>query len=555
MSPLRPALIVLLFAGLTMVMAAPWSLHPASRVVVDNPDTHLFLWTLGWDTHAFTAGPAGIFDANIYAPNPNTLAYSENAIGAAFLAAPVIWATGDLVLALNLVLLSACALCGIGAFFLARRLGLGTPAALVCGLVFAFAPTRFYRMSQLHQNAVQWLPFALAFLHSYLDGGRARDLRLALAFFTLQALTSGHAAVFLAVTMACVVTYNALRGPALRPLQWLRDAGVPGALLLLPSAALLLPYRRARVDVGLDRSAEVWAVTPESFLASPSTVHQWILSWFTDRPVNDLANAFLFPGYLAVGLALVALWPGGGAASDAAAARQRRLAWGYAVVAVVSVLFYVDGPLSLWPWVRSLPGFTFIRVSSRFVTVTTLALAVLAGVGVERLLRGRRARVAAMATAGLSLALLAEYSTHPFTGVAFSMPRPETVAWLAAQPGPKVVAEVPVPRASNGGAYERFETAAMLHSTLAWWPTIHGYSGTRPERHDRVFRAMNTFPDAGSLEAMRSLGVTHVIAHRRLYPPDAWQRLGRELRTMAGLRVLHEDADGLVAALEPAEIQ
>src|SRR5690606_16779216 len=139
--------------------------------------------------------------------------------------------------------------------------------------------------------------------------------------------------------------------------------------------------------------------------------------------------------------------------------------------------------------------------------------------------------------------------------VAFSMPRPATVAWLAAQPGPKVVAEVPVPKASNGGAFELFASAATLHPTLAWRPTIHGYSGIRSERHDRAFRDMNTFPDAGSLEAMRSLGVTHVIAHRRLYPPDAWQRLGRELRTMAGLRVLHEDADGLVAALEPAEIQ
>ena len=547
------ALVVLTFAVLTAVMAAPWSLHPASRVVTDNPDTHLFLWTLGWDTHALLAQPLHLFDANIFAPMPNTLAYSENAIGSLPFAAPVIWATGDLVLALNLVLLSACALCGVGAYALGRRLGMGVPAAFVCGVVFAFAPTRFYRMSQLHQNTVQWIPFTLAFLHTYLEHGRARDLRIALALFTLQALTSGHGAVFLVVAIAVLAVYHLLRGTPLAVARRAGDAGVTGVLLLVPAVLVLLPYRRARADVGLDRTFDPWAVTPESFIASPTHAHQWLLSLVTDRPVNDLANAFLFPGYLAVMLAIVALWPAraAGSGSDHTA---RRHAWGYALLALVSVLFFVGGPLSLWPWVRGWPGFSFIRVSSRFVTLTTLALAVLAGFGAERLLRGRAPRVALGGAAALTLLLLGEYSTHPFTGNPFAMPRPAVVAWLAAQPGEKRVAEVPVPRAVNAGAYERFETAAMLHSTVAWWPTIHGYSGTRPEQHDQVYRAMNTFPDAASLAALRSLGVTHVIAHRPLYPPDRWSELQTRARDVAGLRLEYVTSDGAVYRLTPAHV-
>lgn len=548
-------LVVLLFAILAVVMAAPWSVHLASRVVTDNPDTHLFLWTLGWDSHAFTAQPLRLFDANIYAPNPNTLAYSENAIGSALLAAPIIWATGDLVLALNLVLLSACALCGVGAYALGRQLGMGRPAAIVCGLVFAFAPTRFYRMSQLHQNTVQWIPFALACLHAYFARGRARDLRLALGLFTLQALASGHGAVFLVVAMACLTVYEVARGTPLALARRVRDVGVIGVLLLVPAALLLWPYRRARLDVGLDRTAEVWAVTPESFVASPTHVHQWILGALTDVPVNDLANAFLFPGYLAVGLALVALWPHSAGAEADGLASRRRAAWGYALLGAVSVLFFVDGPLALWPWVRGWPGFSFIRVSSRFITLTTLALAVLAGLGLERLVRGQPARRAAAIATVVGLMLLGEYSTHPFDGNAFTMPRPAIVEWLARQGGPMVVAEVPVPRAVNGGAYERFNTAAMLHSTVAWWPTIHGYSGTRPERHDQTYRAMNTFPDAAALAGLRALGVTHVIAHRPLYPPDRWAELQVRAQSAAGLRLVHEEADGNVYTLIPEHVQ
>lgn len=551
------ALVVVTFAVLTVVMAAPWSLHPAGRVVADSPDTHLFLWTIGWNTHALLAQPLRIFDANIYAPMPNTLAYSENALGSLPFAAPIIWATGDLVLALNLVLLSACALCGVGAYVLGRRLGMGVPAALVCGVIFAFAPTRFARMSQLHQNTVQWIPFTLAYLHTYVERGRAADLRIAVALFTLQALASGHGGVFLMVAVVVLAAYELLRGTPPAPVRRLRDFGITGALLLVPAVLVLLPYRRAQADVGLDRTFDPWAVTPESYLASPASLHQWLLPFITDRPVNDLANTFLFPGYLAVPLAVAAFWPrrGGGDAADADAATRRRHAWGYALLGLVSVLFFMGGPLGLWPWVRGWPGFNFIRVASRFVTLTTLALAVLAGLGAERLLRHRSPRSALALGAGLCVLLLGEYSTHPFSGTPFTMPRPAIVTWLAAQPGDKRVAEVPVPRAANGGAYERFETAAMLHSTVAWWPTIHGYSGTRPPHHDEVYRAMNTFPDEASLAALRSLGVTHVIAHRPLYPPDRWPELQARAREVAGLRLQHEEPDGAVYALIGGDVQ
>lgn len=544
----RGALLALLFLGLTVLMAAPWSLHPASRVVIDNPDTHLFLWTLGWDAHALATDPRHIFDANIYHPMANTLAYSENLIGSALLAAPVIWATGDLVLALNLVLLLSCALCGIGAYVLAKRVGLGTPAALITGLVFAFAPTRFYRMSQAFLTAVQWMPLCLAFLHGYLRTGRARDLRLAILFFSLQALTSGHGAVMLIVAIALLGVVSVACGEPVALVRRVRDAGVSGVLLALPAVLVLLPYRQAHAEVGLDRSLDTWAVTPESFIASPTIVHRWLLGLVTSRDPNETASAFLFPGYLVLVLAVAALWPAPTRADAIGpdARVLRRQAWLHALLAVLSLAFFVHGPLDLWPWVRSWPGLNFIRVPSRFMILTTLALAVLAGIGFERLVASwapRRATAAAVLAGAL---LLGEYATHPFTGVPFVVPRPAIVVWLAAQPGPAVVAEVPIPRITDAGPFERFETAAMLHSTLRWQKTVHGYSGFRPGLHDRLFRELYTFPDETSLASLRDLGVTHVVVHRLLYAAEVWPDVDRRLRSAPGLRFVHEEPDGLV---------
>src|SRR5262245_45396217 len=150
------------YAVLTVVMAWPLSAHPGSTVLPLGADTKLFLWTIGWDLHALAHQPFSIFDANIFYPLPHTLAYSENAIGSAILAAPVLLLSGNPVLALNSVLLLACVLCGVGAFVLARRLGLSVGGAVLAGLIFAFTPPRFLRTGQLHLATVQWLPFCLA---------------------------------------------------------------------------------------------------------------------------------------------------------------------------------------------------------------------------------------------------------------------------------------------------------------------------------------------------------------------------------------------------------
>lgn len=302
--------VTLLYAALTALLAYPLTLHPASMLMMDAPDTHLFMWTLGWDAHAFLHQPLSIFDANIYFPQRLTLAYSENLIGSAFIAAPVLWLTGNPVLALNVVVLLSCVACGLGAYLLARRVGLDPIAAALCGLVFAFSPARFFRATQLHLATVQWVPFTLAYLHAYLDGRRPRDLRLAAAFFSLQALTSGHGASFDTLAVLLLLGYRLALGEPVALLRRLRDLGVTGVLLLLPAALIYLPYRMVESDLGLARSLEDWTPHPESYIASPTTLHAWLLSLLPGPPVNETANAFLFPGYVPLLLVAVALcWP------------------------------------------------------------------------------------------------------------------------------------------------------------------------------------------------------------------------------------------------------
>jgi len=301
------------FVALTAILTFPISLFPASRAVDLGADTRLFLWTLGWDVHALSQNPFSLFQANIFFPQMDTLAYSEHLLGNALLAAPWLAATDNLVLGMNAVVLISCVGAGAGTYFLARSIGIGAPGALVAGVVFAFAPPRFFRLGQLHLANVMWMPLCLAFLHRYVKGGRRRDLVLACVFFTLQALSGGQAGLFLLLASVGWLVYagacGILTGPRTRLFL---DLGMATALLVVLNGPFLLPYLRVQREAGLRRSldeAREWAPNAASFLAAPTHTQRALLSLHPalERHVLGVARAYLFPGFLTLLLAASAL--------------------------------------------------------------------------------------------------------------------------------------------------------------------------------------------------------------------------------------------------------
>jgi hypothetical protein len=705
-------LVVLLYVALTLLLAYPISMHPSTLRFPTGPDGDLGMYLLGWNTHAFLDKPWAIFDANIYYPQRLTLAYGENVIGISLFAAPVIWITDDLLLAANFVALLSCVLCGLGAYVLARRLGLSVAAAVLCGVIFECSPPRFFRVTQMNLSSVQWIPFALASLHAYLDEGRKRDLRVAAGFFSLQALSSGHGAVFMSVTLALFGAYRILLGEPLRLFRRVRDLGVTGVLLLAPAVLVFLPYLAVQDDVGLRRGLGSWTQDLTSFLASPSHVHAFLLSAVGAARVNQTAQAYLFPGYVPLLLALVALaWPrlgrsrretpplaidrgptgpGDGSADPVVAdvdgatrpergvgtpgawtrvalladlgavasavlglvviyagsirwkvgpvviltardafrpwmffaicviarlailrraplhARRRLFTWWSAVAplarggwkawrpAMASVVrlpavtvrlarlawvrlgpvrrwasvqrtdatgFYgvltavmfglaLGPPYGLWRYVYSLPGFNFIRVSSRFSIVLVLGLAVLAAIGFDRLTAGRTRRIRTRLAVIVGALLVAEFAAMPMRAVPSNLEVPAIDRWLDTKAKPFVIAELPLPSYDYAGAFERQQVAYMIHSTAHWQKTIHGYSGWRTAQHMDLYKSLEGFPDETSLRNLAEIGVTDLVVHTDRYPSTEWPKIEERIgHFQAWLTLEHVEGGGRVYSL------
>jgi hypothetical protein len=546
-----------LFAVLTVVMTAPFSLHPASRVVSTGTDTDLMVWTLGWDVHALMARPLAIFDANIFYPARNTLAYSENLIGSTMVAAPVIWLTGNPVLAMNLVVLAATMLCGVGAYVLGRKVGLSEPAAVLCGLVFAFVPPRLSRLDQVHLATIEWVPFALAYLHAYVKTNRARDLRVAMAFFSLQALTSGHGAAFLTLAVAITVLVAWARGAPLALVRRCRDIGLAGAALIVPVIWVYLPYRAAQRDVGLRRSLDGWTgVSWSSVLTSPSHVQEWLISLLpAESALRRPPDAWLFPGVLVIVLAAAAFVRRrpATATGDGVASLGMRLLdvrWTYLAVLAVTVWLAVGPPFGVWRWIYWWPGLSFVRVPSRFMVLGMLALAVLAGYGFDQLAVAwpdRRRRVTATVVGGL---LLAEFTFAPLQGVAYRADPPALDRWLDTRPKPFAVVDLPVPDSSNFARRDQVAAEYMVHSMAHWQPILEGYSGIYPPDYPDLYWPMTRFPDEASLRTLARIGVTYAVVHVDRIPDS--ERAGFEAavrRWARDLTLEHEEIGGRIYSI------
>lgn len=543
-------LVGIVYALVTLAMAYPLSVHPQSHLLNYDSDAKLIQWIVGWDVHAFVTQPLRLFDANIFAPLPNTLAYAEHLIGSAILAAPIVWLTDNYFLATNLIALASIPLSGLGTYLLARRVGASIPAAFIAGLIFAFAAPRFFRIGQLQLTTVQWMPFCLAWVHQYLDEGKPRHLRLALWMFSLQALSGGHGAVFLAVSVSGLLLYRAVLGEPLRPLQRLRDAGAVGLLALVPIVLVFVPYLQARSNAGLVRTLAGWRTPLSSFFASPSHLHQWIAQWFP-ASMRDNPEAFLFPGYLPLLLPMIGLlvWlmRRGHDAEPVRPLRQNAAIY-YALLSGACLWLLLGPPYGVWQWVYDWPVLNFIRVPTRFSLVLLLALAVLAALGFDVITRRWSATPRQVGAAVVSVLLVAELVAAPLAAQDFRHQLPAIDRWLATVPGTFTIAEGPMPRDREDYSLQNSRNATfMLHSMAHWQKTVHGFSGVLPDEHQRLYEAMSVFPSQEALDRLRGFDVTYVVYHADMSNPEIVSAIDAQFAPWAhALELVHTENDGRI---------
>jgi hypothetical protein len=488
--------------GLAVLHTWPLALHPGRYSRNDNADTQLNEWIMAWVAHQLPRDPLHLFEANIFYPAHDSLAFSEPLIVPALLGAPLAWSGASPVLVYNLVLIAGFALTAFATLVLVERWTGSWLAGLAAGSAFAFNTHTLTRLAHIQGIHIYGLPLALlAGDRLARDGSRRAALALAGAL-ALAAYTSGYLIVFAAVMLGVVALVRLPDwGPQLRRvLPGVTIAAVLSALVLIP---IYLPYARVAREQHMVRSLDIvkdYSATPKGYLAAAGRIH---LATWSARFFRDPVDSF-FPGFAILLLAALSLIT---VKSQSAETRRRILM--VAIVAVLGAVLSLGTATPVYGWLFAVfPPMRGLRAAARFGNLFLLGVAVLAGFGVARMRRPALA-VALIVIVNVE-ALRAPFTYRPFTGV------PPVYRLLADEPGPVVVAEQPFfPRWAifENGPY-------VLNSTAYWRPLMNGYSGYTPDTYQRYADAFWYFPQDWAIQAMKDAGVTHVVVHPAAFNKD-----------------------------------
>ncbi len=507
------AVVTLLFVALTVVITWPQVAHLAS--IPDNVDSYFSLWRLGWIAHQLAHDPAHLFDGNIFYPAPHTLAYSDAILLPGLVGAPFIWLGVPVVIVYNALVLASFVLCGLGTFLLVRDLSGQNGAAIIAGIIFAFATTRFDHYFHLELLWAQWMPLALWRVHRLLKTGTLKDGLLTGGFLAALGFSCIYYTVFFATVLVVMVPVLMLAVPRARlrrTVLALSVAALLAAVVLLP---YMLMYATARVEVG-ERNpglAVLYGAGPKHYVA----VTPGNLLWGRATAFLGRHEKRLFPGAVALLLAIVAL-----RRFDAT-----RVAYLLMIAVAVEVSF--GHRAFVFMWLRDhVMLYRGLRVPARAGHVVLLGVAVLAGLGVSGVAGWlQRTRVAwrVPTLTGVAVLAVAEYLVAPLALVAVPTTAPPVYQWLRQQPA-GVVAEMPLPPPIGGPSYDaQFQYLSTFH----WRPLINGYSGEGPGAYNFLLRKVADFPSDGSLATLRRAGVDYVVLHEREYGRERFAAITRVL--------------------------
>ncbi|MGO9761950.1 MAG: hypothetical protein ACLP1Q_11905 [Solirubrobacteraceae bacterium] len=547
-------------AGLLLAILTSWPLvlHMPSRIAPDLGDPVRTAWQIAWVGHAMLHDPLHIFDSNAFYPRPLSLAFSDSLLGygpAAFFGSGTVAA----LVRYNLLFLWAWTFCFVGAYMLARELGLRKLGAAAAGLAFAYAPYRVTEAGHLHVISSGGLALGVFLL---LRGYRRGSRGLVLAGWLLSAwqislgFTLGLQYAYLLAVLALLALVFWWRGRLSPGPAWGHTAErgrgplVPRRLLAVTLIGIAVvgavtvyearPYLRVAALYPTAKrtikEVETYSAGPAALLGASSENRVWgSLTAGMRAKVNSKNESIFFPGGLILALALIGL---------AAGAYTRRLRIGLLVgIVTCSILALGLGLTGAGYPYRLLydyaPGWDGVRVPGRLFTLATLFYALLAGAGAQWLVqrvrvwaerrrpagsptpRMRTPRLPALALPAIGLPALAGallligivgegagHLGHPVV--------PQPARAEIGLPGPLI--DLP-----TDGALDRIW---QYFSTDGFPKIANGESTFDIPAEDDLRGGMSGFPDLASVEKLRYYGIRTVVLHtvlpKGLPPEQGW---------------------------------
>lgn len=574
----HPVLVLFLFSlVLTILIFIPYSInltHGLPNVI----DPLFYAWNLSHNADNIFNGMNRLLNTNIFYPLTNTLAYSDTLWGQGFITSPVIWLTGNPILAENIAIFISFPLSAISMYFLAYYFTRNIAASCAAGLFFAFSYPRISQIGHLPMVSSQWLPLYMLYLFKFLKEGKRINFFFLCFWYLLSTASSIYFGIFLIPVTVIIVIADFFRRIQYHTLGVYKKrvlATIPAiGFFLILLALILFPYIRLRVENPvLKRTLNDIALLRAQPIEYISVLPTSLISPYLPKAMNEHV---LYPTMAVLVLAFLGVvlsWK-----------RNRYMIVVYLSIVVISFILSLgnEQSFSIGPYstgVRTLPYFYLyilfpvfqaVRVPARFSIFIIVSLSMLAAWGIDCIMKRKHSKLIIGVFLCIFLIEIWQVNTT-FVTIPLKKSIPPVYTWVRLQPEPMILAELPASVFYHGKIMEdqlnvsydklqksdtyALETYRVYFSAFHKKRILNGYSGYYTGSYNEFAGTLENFPSQGTILAIQKLGITHIIVHSMQYDPNKRNEILGILTNSPLVSLSYSDSYDFVYKINKKDIQ
>ena len=522
-------------ALITFLLAAIFITYPLifhlGDFVTGYGDQYLHAYIMNWVVHAIFTNPLNLFQASIYYPYINSLAYSDLFLSSSILSIIPLWLFKEPIVTVNFTLISSIFMVGFFTFILSFYLTKNFWASLISGLLIIFSPVFLDKKTHIQMLSIQWIPLSILFFIMFTKSFKPRYLLLSMLFFLFQFYNSFLPGYFLIFFYLIYLFW-----------VWTNDRKIikkiftkNNFLIVLITLFLTIPIVKPYYDVFKEynaarniRDAIHFALQPEDliypnehtvleplllqisnikqykqtdeiksgYIGLVFTLLSFLAIFYVLKKINKkniLENSFLTTGLFGLILSF----------GPALHFARETIHKPFLIILPYAIFYYI------------IPGFSGFRNSSRWEILFIFCMAVLITLILSAILKN--SKKALLIYIFLIMGIVFEYNfPMKFYPVLSKNNFPQVHNFLSKTNPNSVFIALPIYNWNLPNSAKELEREYFY--TKHFRKTVNGYSGFSPAKwQEDVMYLFENFPNKNSINKIKKIGVNYIIVNKNEY--------------------------------------
>jgi hypothetical protein len=532
----RNILFLLIFFLLALFITFPLIFN-LSSVATGYGDELLIAWNHNWNIYNYTSNISNIlniFNANIYFPYNNSLAYSDTYFTTSLITMiPVILLDSPIV-ANNIMFILSLTLIGFFTYSISYLLTKNNLASFLSGVLIMFSPAYLSELAHIQIMSIFFVSLALLLFIKYLQTKKQFFYIFFLIIFIAQVYNSFLPGFFILFSTIFISIFYLLENKKRINVLFTRKNILLFLISIVLIVPVIIPYFQVSKEFNYSRDIREtihFAIQPEDFLTtnSLSRLEPLLsqLSFTKDIQGNgEVKHAFIgltFSILILISFIYVLKkWK-----------KQDFVVKGILTSSIFGFLMSMGPfmhfqrltihdpfpiPLPYLFFYYVIPGFKGIRNSGRWEMLFIILAAPVIAVFLTKALKNVDLKVKSILILLLAAVVMFEFNFPiKYYPVPLKKDFPKVYSYISTTPKSNVIIEMPVYN-YNVFPYSNQELWREYYSTAHFRRTVNGASGFSPfPWQDTVNDLLAYFPSEDSINKLRKMGVITIIVHKSEY--------------------------------------